>query len=127
MATAIILLVLIVVCVVGIKSYSKKLAHGCCGAGGDVEEKIKVQDQDPSHYPNSTTVQIEGMTCSHCKQRVENAFNAEEGVWAQVDLGQGTALVRSKSPLEERALCKLVSRAGYRVTAINGEPPKFVV
>lgn len=127
MATAVIVLILIVICVFAVKSYLKKLAHGCCGAGGGEEKPIKVQDKNPDHYPCRTEVKIEGMTCSHCKMRVENAFNAEEGVWAEVDLKQGTALVRSREPFEERALCRLVARAGYRVTAIDGEAPKVVV
>jgi copper chaperone len=31
-------------------------------------------------------VQIEGMTCEHCKNRVENALNRLEGVSAKVNL-----------------------------------------
>ena len=38
-------------------------------------------------------VQIEGMTCEHCKNRVENALNRLEGVSAKVNLKKKTAVV----------------------------------
>src|SRR5699024_12299468 len=43
--SAIIILILVLICIYAIKSYTKKLAHGCCGAGGDEEKKIYVKDK----------------------------------------------------------------------------------
>lgn len=40
MATGIIIALLIAICITAIKSYLKKLAHGCCGAGGDDEKTV---------------------------------------------------------------------------------------
>ncbi|MBP0957685.1 MAG: hypothetical protein J5997_10010 [Oscillospiraceae bacterium] len=41
MATGIIIALLIAICLTAVKSYLKKLAHGCCGAGGDEEKRSK--------------------------------------------------------------------------------------
>ena len=51
MSTAIIVAVLIVIAVIAIRSYAKKLTSGCCGAEIEHVKKIKVEDKDVSHYP----------------------------------------------------------------------------
>ena len=82
MANAIIIVLLIIIAVFSIKSYAKKLSKGCCGAGGDSTKKIKVKDKNIANYPFCTVIGVEGMTCVHCKLRVENALNGWDGVWA---------------------------------------------
>lgn len=121
MANVIIILLLVVICIYAVRSYMKKLASGCCGAGGDAEKKIKVADKNPDHYPHCVTIDIDGMTCGHCKLRVENALNAEEGVWAKVNLEAKNALVYMKNAISEDELCRIIGRAGYVVTAVRTE------
>ena len=41
MGTAVIIVILIVIVIFSVKSYMKKLASGCCGAGEDKVKKIK--------------------------------------------------------------------------------------
>ena len=48
MSTAIIVAVLIVIAVIAIRSYAKKLTSGCCGAEIEHVKKIKVEDKDVS-------------------------------------------------------------------------------
>ena len=45
-------IILIAFAVLVIKSYAKKLAAGCCGAGGDTAKKVKVADKNKAHYPH---------------------------------------------------------------------------
>ena len=116
MANVIIVLILVAICAYGIKSYMKNVSHGCCGTGGDEEKKIRVQDKHAEHYPYCVKVGVDGMTCSHCKLRVENALNEKEGVWAQVDLKDKSATVRMKQSLSEDEIRTSISRAGYTVT-----------
>ena len=93
MSTAIICAVLIVIAIIGIKSYAKKLTSGCCGASSQPSvKKMKVRDKDKSHYPYSRLLKVDGMSCGNCASYVENALNSLEGVWAQVDLEKGEAL-----------------------------------
>lgn len=65
------------------------------------------------------TMTIEGMMCAHCKATVEKALSAIPGVTAQVNLEEGTAGVSSAAPLDESALIKAVTDAGYEVKGIR--------
>ena len=47
-ATAVLTALLVIVVVIAVKSYSKKLVSGCCG-GGDVPKPRRV-DKNPDHY-----------------------------------------------------------------------------
>ena len=62
---------------------------------------------------------IDGMTCSNCVRRVENALNQLDGVWAQVDLSSRKAAVRMKQPLPEDTLRDAVRAAGYIVLSVQ--------
>ena len=66
-----------------------------------------------------TRVQIEGMTCEHCKNRVENALNRLEGVSAKVNLKKKTAVVSMEKEVEDMQLQKAVEQAGYKVIQIR--------
>ena len=115
MATAIIVLILVLLCIYAVKSYAKKLANGCCGGGDGPVKKEKVRDKDVSHYPYQITLKVNGMSCTNCSTRVENALNAMEGVWAKVDLKAGSALIRMKKQIPEEELRACIRKAGYSV------------
>lgn len=119
MANAIIVIVLIAICIYAVKSYMGKLAHGCCGGESDSPKNIKVKDKHSEHYPYSATIKIDGMTCSHCKTRVENALNENDGVWAEVNLKDGLADVKMKKPYSADELKRIVTKAGYTVESIK--------
>ena len=114
MATFIICLILLCICIFSVKSYMKKLSRGCCGAGGEGRtKKIRVADKDPSHYPYQAALTVEGMTCQNCAARVENALNSLEGVWASVDLSKKQAQIRMKEQLPKDRLKEVIRQAGY--------------
>lgn len=119
MATGIICIILIMVCVLGIKSYAKKLTHGCCGGEDVTVKQVKPVDKDLSHYPYTYELQIKGMTCKNCKIRIQNMFNSQEGFWAKVDLRKGCAAVRSKQPANETDLKQMIEELGYTVVKIE--------
>ena len=120
MVTWIILAAVILIAVYTVVSYRKKLTSGCCGAQGDgMEKKVRVEDRNKNHYPYQAVVTIDGMVCGSCSRRVENALNRLDGVWAQVDLGAGTALVRMKYPVEDAVLKEAVNRSGYTALRIT--------
>lgn len=65
------------------------------------------------------TLTIEGMSCGHCKARVEKALEGVEGVSSvSVDLADKSARVEGSDALSPAALAKAVSAAGYAVTDI---------
>lgn len=65
------------------------------------------------------TIHIEGMSCSHCSDRVERLLNAIEGVSAKVDLASKTATVEAAEGITDQLLTQTVTDAGYEVTAIS--------
>ena len=115
-STAVIVALLIVIGFIAVRKYVKNLRHGCCGGSG--EEKVKVADKNAAHYPYSVTLKIEGMRYANCTDRVENALNRLDGIWAKVSLKRAEAVLRSKSVIDDEILRTAVARAGYRVTEI---------
>ena len=105
-------IILIAFAVLVIKSYAKKLAAGCCGAGGDTTKKVKVADKNKAHYPYAATLTVDGMMCAACETRVENALNAIDGVWAKASSGAGRVDVLMKAPVDEDTLRKTINDLG---------------
>ncbi|CCY85247.1 copper chaperone [Clostridium sp. CAG:149] len=119
-STAVICVILAVICIFSVKKYRKKLTSGCCGAGGEgTVKKRRVSDRNKAHYPYTKILKIDGMSCGNCANRVENALNALDGVWASVDLGSQEALVRMKQPTDPEFLKNAVRKQGYTVIRIT--------
>ncbi|MGI6529865.1 MAG: heavy-metal-associated domain-containing protein [Clostridia bacterium] len=70
-------------------------------------------------------IQIEGMTCNHCKSHVEKALNSLDGVSAKVNLKKKNAVVDLKSDVDDYILAKAVSDAGYEVVSISEKKGLF--
>lgn len=65
-------------------------------------------------------IQIEGMTCNHCKMRVEKALSNVQGVQSvKIDLQEGVALVKLQDDVANETLAKAVAAAGYRPVSIQ--------
>ena len=119
-STAVICVILAVICIFAVKKYRKKRTSGCCGAGGEgTVKKRRVSDRNKAHYPYTKILKIDGMSCGNCANRVENALNALDGVWASVDLGSQEALVRMKQPMDPELLKNAVRKQGYTVIRIT--------
>ena len=65
------------------------------------------------------TMIVEGMSCAHCKARVEKALNALEGVSATVDLASKTAAITLTQDVSDATLTQAVTDAGYDVVSIS--------
>ena len=66
------------------------------------------------------TMQVDEMSCNHCKMTVEKALLAVDGVSnAQVDLAKGTAEVTAEETVTDEMLTRAVEEAGYPVKGIS--------
>ncbi|MPM31863.1 Copper-exporting P-type ATPase [bioreactor metagenome] len=65
------------------------------------------------------TMKIEGMSCSHCSARVEQALGAIPGVSAKVNLEAKSAAVTLTAPVDDKTLRDAVTDAGYQVVSIS--------
>lgn len=64
---------------------------------------------------SDTILKIEGMTCMHCKMRVEKALKDVAGVsTVQIDLAKKEAVIAGSA--DRAVLAKAVTDAGYKVT-----------
>ena len=60
------------------------------------------------------TITIDGMMCDHCRQHVEKALSAIDGVTkADVSLKDKNAVVTLSKDVDEKTLSDAVSEAGY--------------
>ncbi len=65
-------------------------------------------------------IKIEGMSCGHCKARVEKALSGTAGVDSVVvDLDAATATVELSAELSDQQLTEIVDDAGYDVVEIG--------
>lgn len=119
---SLILVIVIILFIAAVaKGYKKKLSKGCCGAGDSENiKKIKVSDKNKANYPYKATMVVDGMICSNCTNRVENALNSIEGVWAATEDDAKTINVYMKQNLDIEILRKAVSDLGdYTVLSIT--------
>ena len=66
------------------------------------------------------TIKINGMMCSHCTGRVQEALNKLDGVTASVTLDNGgTAVVTLTKNISDDTLRSVVTDAGYEVISIK--------
>ena len=65
------------------------------------------------------TLDVEGMSCAHCKAAVEDELNALPGIeQANADVATGTVEVRyDESKVGTEDLKSAIDEAGYRVAA----------
>jgi HAD ATPase, P-type, family IC len=79
---------------------------------GDVSRETN--SKDAQTHTVSTTLVVDGMTCAHCKKRVEDALIAIPGVVsATVDLSTNTAIVESKQNIPASEFNRVITDAGY--------------
>ena len=98
------------------KFRGKSKGASCCGSAESVLAK-PVDDTDESHYPFKYYVGVEGMHCSNCAARVENAINASGDTWAHVNLGRARAEVLAKNEKSEADFVRMLKSTDYKVTS----------
>ena len=113
--TIIVAILLVVVIGIAIFSTIRRINYGssCCGEKDPMPPKVKVKDKNKSHYPFSYRIKVDGMHCSGCVRKLENAFHKEDGMWATVSLERKEVLLRSKKELENRDMGRVVSSVGF--------------
>lgn len=85
---------------------------GCCGGGDDViRERKRLQGKKIGEW----TVQIEGMHCENCRNRVEQAINKLEGVVCRVNLRKKLATIEYSESVEETAIRSAIEALGYEI------------
>ncbi|MBE5960151.1 MAG: heavy metal translocating P-type ATPase [Lachnospiraceae bacterium] len=79
----------------------------------------KNKNEDHKEEFNMLTINIEGMSCNHCKSSVEKALRAFEGVEAEVSLEEKKAYVKNMGTATEEQLKEAVIDAGFEVVGME--------
>ena len=82
----------------------------------EIHDIIKTIDLETEETKMAAkTYIIEGMSCGHCSSRVEQALNALDGITATVDLDSKMATVTANGYIDDEAVIRSVTDAGYSV------------
>lgn len=74
------------------------------------------KDIQPPYLDMSQTITVEGMSCEHCEQTVENALEEVSGV-AGATADRATASATIEGSAEPTALIAAVEEVGYDASA----------
>ena len=120
MVNAIVILILILIAIFAIRGTIKHMKgeSPCCGGGGASEIKEKPSKLERPVI-GEKIVQISGMNCEHCVNRVMRALNKIDGVSANVSLKGKRAVVSYDREIDVNVLKKAVEDAGYTVESIS--------
>ncbi len=103
--------------VLGIRKTMKNMKGGCCGGGGgEVRPMRKKLD---GQVTERKVIHIEGMSCEHCRNRVERAINSIDGASGRVSLRKATCEVAMDRDIPDQVLKEAVEKENYRVTGIE--------
>lgn len=111
--SAIIAFIVVVSIISSVKHF--KGEGSCCGGGDDPEPRHK-KIKDVKYTKEFS---VEGMTCKHCKARVEAAVDDVDGVAGKVDLKRGIATVSYAWDVDDEKIKKSIEDAGYSVKGIS--------
>lgn len=118
MADFIIIIIILVLVIAGLQSCKKHFSGqgGCCGGGSVPTPK---QKKKLKNVISKKTLIVEGMTCDHCKNRVEKSINAIDGAAAKVNLKKKEAVVSLETEIADEVIRSAVEKAGYKVVEIR--------
>ncbi|MBR1865447.1 MAG: heavy-metal-associated domain-containing protein [Lachnospiraceae bacterium] len=88
---------------------------GCCGGGGTIRETKRLTGPKLGEK----LIQIDGMHCENCRNRIEHGVNQLDGVVCRVSLRKRQASISYSEPVKEETLCSVIENLGYQVVGIT--------
>ena len=114
----IIVAVILVLVFFGLRSTKKHMkGEGECCGGGSGEPAPKKKKLE--HVIAEKTVIVDGMTCDHCKNRVERCINDIPGAAGRVNLKKKEAAVSMEREISDEEIRTAIEKAGYTVVEIR--------
>lgn len=117
--TIIVLAIIAAVAFIAFKSYRKKLAQGCCGAGGGTVDLVEEEKKLEGPVIAEKTVEIKGMTCINCQNRIQKRLNKIDGLSAAVDYKTGKAVLKMDREVPDSLIHTAIVQLDYEVISIN--------
>lgn len=116
MENIIIIGIIAILMLVGIRSGIKhfKGEGSCCGGGSKTAKRKKLKN-----VISKKKITIEGMSCEHCKNKVEQRINEMDGAAAKVNLKKKEALVSLEKEVSDEHIKAVIEKTGYKVVDIQ--------
>lgn len=90
----------------------------CCGGAAlELPPKKKLNGK----IIGTKVINIEGMTCGHCKARVEMLLDDIEGAVSEVNLHHNRAELKMTREVADDEIYAALKDSEYKITAINRE------
>ena len=120
-ATLIVGLVLVVALCFALKGVLKhwRGESNCCGGGGEVVAPPKKELQGT--VVGEKVIKIKGMTCGHCKIRVEEMLNSIEGAAAEVNLHHDEAVLSMTREVSDEEIREAMKGGEYEIVGIESK------
>lgn len=115
MENAIIICIILFAVVIALLRVKKHFKGGCCGSGSTVRSKKKLTEPKLGEK----VLEIEGMHCENCQNRIETALNRLDGVVCKVNLKKKTATVSYSTEVSDEKLTQIVEELGFQVRGIR--------
>ncbi len=114
-------IIIAAILVIGFFALRGSLQHlkgegGCCGGGNSIKEPDKKLD---GPIIATKLMEIQGMHCDACTDRVKRSLNHLEGASAQVNLKKKTATVQMTREIPDAELKQAVEKLDYQVNKIT--------
>jgi copper ion binding protein len=73
-----------------------------------------MRNDTPRTFIGTTTFQVSGMTCDHCRRAVADEIGRVPGIdGVSVDLASGSVTVTANQPVDRSDIATAVDEAGY--------------
>jgi Cu+-exporting ATPase len=83
---------------------------------------VQVIETTTKEIKMKTKIRIDGMSCMHCVNSVQDKLNGIEGIFSTVvDLEGKNAVVESENAIDEVDVSQLIADAGYKVVGIEAQ------
>lgn len=100
-------------------AYKHFKGEGSCCGGGDAVALPKKELK--GKIVGVKLIGVSGMTCGHCKQRVEAALNNIEGAAAEVNLRRKEARLEMTREVTDDEIREALRDSGYEITGIENK------
>lgn len=119
MIDLLILLLIILMCLVGLRTVIKHMkgeGGGCCNTS---DKPLELKKKHHGPITNTLVFKIEGMHCENCRIRVQNALNGIQGVVAHVNLKKEQALLECEKRIDPYQVIWCVQEVGYQASPLD--------
>ncbi len=91
----------------------------CCGGGGEIVAPPKKELQGT--IIGEKVIKVKGMTCGHCKIRVEEMLNTIAGAAAVVNLHRDEALLSMTREVSDAEIREAMQGGEYEIVSITSK------